>query len=141
MQTRFLSGRAKVESLTKHWDKSHKDGFCLLCREIEPTEGIVEHLLLPGGCPGLIEARQSMISLMQSYLVSHPYLLPSFQSLFSNNDLTTVQFLLDRSILPDIIKLNQESENLILKDIFYLTRSYVFEIFVTRRRLLSLSFV
>ena len=138
MQTRFLSGRAKVESLTKHWDKSHKDGFCLLCREIEPTEGIVEHLLLPGGCSGLNKARQSMISMMQ---VSHPYLLPIFQSLFSNNDLTTVQFLLDRSILPDIIKLNQESEDLILKDIFYLTRSYVFEIFVTRRRLLSLSFV
>ena len=137
MQTRFLSGRAKVESLTKHWDKSHKDGFCLLCREIEPTEGTIEHLLLPGGCPRLIEARQSMISMMQSYLVSRPYLFPIFQSLFGNDDLTTVQFLLDCSILPDIIKLNQESEDLILKDIFYLTRSYVFKIFVTQRRLLS----
>ena len=99
VQARFLSGRAKVESLTKHWDKSNKDGICLLCREIEPTEGTIEHLLLPGGCPRLIEARQSMISMMQSYLVSRPYLFPIFQSLFGNDDLTTVQFLPDCSIL------------------------------------------
>ena len=56
-----------------------------------------------------------------------------------DHDSVTMQFLLDCSVLPDIIKLCQESENPILSDIFYLTRSYIFKLFVTRRRLLAAS--
>ena len=136
IQARALSGRARVESLTKHWDKNN-DGICSLCRNIRPTEGTIEHLLLLGGCPALVEARLSMISMIQSYLVPRPYLLPIFRSHFGNDDLTTMQFLLDCSVLPDIISISQESETPILTDIFYLTRSYVFKIFVTRRRLIT----
>ena len=137
VQATFLSGRARVESLTKHWDMSNKDGICALCRNIQLAKGTIEHLLLLGSCPALADSRLSMLSMMQSYLVSRPYLLPIFQKLFGNDDLTTMQFLLDCSVMSDIILLQQKSENPILTDIFYLTRSYVFKIFVTRRRLLS----
>ena len=134
---RFLSGRARVESLTRHWDKTNSDGICPLCRIVKPVLGTIEHILLNGGCPALVEARLSMLSFFQAYLVPRPYLFPIFLKLWGNDDSTTMQFILDCSVLPDIIKLNSDSENPIMCDIFYLTRTYVFKLFVTRRRLLG----
>ena len=138
VQARFLSGRARVESLTKNWDLTNKDGICQLCRMDRPLPGTIEHLLLSGGCPALADARLSMLSMIQAYLVPRPYLLPLFEQLFGQDEKTTMQFLLDCSVLPPIIRLSQESEIPALQDIFYLTRTYVFKIFVTRRRLLGL---
>ena len=138
VQARYLSGRARVESLTKHWDKANKAGTCPLCRSIQPTEGTIEHVLLSGGCPALVDARLSMMSLIQAYLVSHPYLFPIFQSLWGKDDVQTMQFLLDCSAISSVRQLVQDSEKPILRDLFYLTRSYVFKLFVTRRRLISL---
>ena len=66
-----------------------------------------------------------------------PYLLPIVDELFGKDETTTMQFLLDCSVLPLIIRLSQQSENPVLHDIFYLTRTYVFKLFVTRRRLLG----
>ena len=134
-----MSGRARVESLTKHWDMSNRAGICSLCRMTKPVSGTIEHLLLIGGCPALVEARLSMISLIQAYLVPRPHLLPIFKQLFGKDDSTTMQLLLDCSVLAPIIKLSQESEFPVMREMFYLTRSYVFKIFVTRRRLLAVS--
>ena len=137
IQARFLSGRARVESLTKHWDMTNKDGICQLCQMIRPLPGTIEHLLLSGGCPALVDARLSMLSMFQAYMVPRPYLLPIVDELFGKDETTTMQFLLDCSVLPLIIRLSQQSENPVLHDIFYLTRTYVFKLFVTRRRLLG----
>ena len=138
IQARFLSGRARVESLTKHWDMSNKDGICPLCKIIKPTVGTIEHFLLSGGCPALVEARLSMMAFFNSYMVPRPYLLPIFQSLWGIEDSKTMQLLLDCSVIPEVIQISQKSENPVMKDIFYLTRNYVFKIFVTRRRLLEI---
>ena len=134
----YLLIRARVESLTKHWDKANKDGTCPLCRNVQSTEGTIEHVLLSGGCPALVDARLSMTSLIQAYLVSRPYLFPIFQSLWGKDDMQTMQFLLDCSAIPLVRQQAQESENPILRDLFYLTRSYVFKLYVTRRRLIGL---
>ena len=62
VQAKFLSGRAKTESLTRHWDPSNKEGHCGLCLEYQPTLGTLQHLLLPAGYPALVKARLSMLS-------------------------------------------------------------------------------
>ena len=67
VQARYLSGRARVEVLTKHWDLTNKEGFCLLCKDTNPVPGTLEHILLCGGCPALADARLSMISFFNSY--------------------------------------------------------------------------
>ena len=108
-----------------------------LCQMIRPLPGTIEHLLLSGGCPALVDARLSMLSMMKAYMVPRAYLLPIFDELYGRDEKTTMQFLLDCSVLPPIIRLSQESENPVLRDIFYLTRTYVFKLFVTRRRLLG----
>ena len=136
-QARFLSGRARVESLTRHWDVNNKEGICPLCKMVQPTIGTIEHVLLSGGCPALVEARLSMLSFIQAYMVSRPHLFPLFQSCWGLNDTLTMQFILDCSVIPLIIKEAQESQEPILKELFYVTRTYVFKICVTRRRLLE----
>ena len=138
VQARYLSGRARVESLTKHWYKANKDGTCPLCRNVRPTEGTIEHVLLSGGCPALADAKLSMISLFQAYLVSRPYMFPIFQSIWGKDYMQTMQFLLDCSALPLVRQQAQESENPIFRDLFYLTRSYVYKLYVTRRQLIGL---
>jgi hypothetical protein len=105
---------------------------------VEPAVGTIEHFLLSGGCPALVEARLSMIAFFQAYMVPRPYLFQIFQSQWGEDDSLTMQFLLDCSVIPEVIKISQESENPVMRDIFYLTRSYVFKIYVTRRRLLGI---
>ena len=136
-QARALSGRAKTEYLARHWDPSNKEGLCRLCWEYQPTLGTVQHLLLPGGCPALADARLTMLSLFNAFMVTRPYLLPIFQSCWNTCDKLTMQLLLDCSTIPMVISVTQESESPILADIFYLTRTYCFKVFTTRRRLLQ----
>ena len=137
IQARYLSGRAKVEALTRHWDNTNKEGICPLCKFIEPTLGTLEHLLLSGGCPALTDARLMMLSFLQAYMVSRPYLLPIMQAYWDTEENLTMQLLLDCSVLPDIIRMSQESSFPVLKDIFYMSRTYIFKIYVTRKRLLE----
>ena len=138
VQARYLSGRARVESLTKHWDNSNKEGLCLLCKDTNSVPGSEEHLLLPGGCPALAEARLSMTNFFNCYLVSRPYLFPILKTCWNcDSDFLSIQFLLDPSVVPAVIESCQESTEPILSDVFYLTRTYVFKLYLTRKKLLG----
>ena len=91
VRTRYLSGRGRVEALTKHWDFSNKEGNCPLCVLLSPTLGTVEHLLLSGGCPALVDARLSMLSFIQAYMVPRPYLLPIMKACWGLADHLSMQ--------------------------------------------------
>ena len=134
--TNLDTGRAMIETLTGHWDKTNPEGYCLLCKHIDPVQGDIKYFLHPGGCPLLADARQFMFSMTNSFLVSRPHLLPLVME-FCDNDDTAVQFLLDCSVLPSVIAAKQ-SRNDVLDDLFYITRTYVFKIYLTRRKLLAL---
>ena len=136
VQARYLSGRARVEALTRNWDNTNKEGICPLCRDTKPTLGTLQHILLSGGCPALAEARLTMLSFFQAYMVSRPYLLPLMQACWEVEEKLTMQLLLDCSVIPIIIKSSQTSSEPVLKDIFYMTRTYTFKIYTTRKRLL-----
>ena len=135
VQARYLSGRGRVEALTKHWDMANQEGICSLCKDVEPVVGTLEHILLSGGCPALAEARLTMLSFFQAYMVSRPYLLPLMQACWEKEEPLTMQLILDCSVIPLIIKTSQESSQPISKDIFYMMLTFVFKIYTTRRRL------
>ena len=80
----------------------------MLCKHVKPAIGSLEHILLSGGCPALTESRLMMLSFFNSYMVSRPYLLPLIQEVWEVNDKLTMQFLLDCSTIPSIIKASQE---------------------------------
>ena len=136
IQARFLTSRAMIESLTRYWDKSNPEVYCLLCKHINPVEGNLEHLLLPGRCPLLADARQFMFSFINSFLVARPQLLPLFMDFWAD-DHTAVQSLLNCSVLRCVIRAQQNQTD-ILDDLFYITRTYVYKIYLTRRKLLTL---
>ena len=138
-QARYLSGRARVETLTKHWDPSNKEGLCPLCREITPSLGTMEHLFLSGGCPALVDARLQMLSFIQAYMVPRPYLLPFMKSYWGVSDSLTMQLLLDCSILPEVIQATQEASHPVMSDLFYLTRTFITKLHYTKQRLISYS--
>ena len=140
VQARYLSGRGRIEALTKHWDTTNKEGHCLLCRMNDyQVEGSLEHFLVPGGCPSLAAARLSMLSMFNAYLVPRPYLFGILKSCFQPQtpDLL-MQFLLDCTAIPQVITMTQELKTLpIRNELLYLTRTYVFKMHCERRRLLS----
>jgi hypothetical protein len=68
-----------------------------------------------------------------SNLVPSPYLLLLFKALLEIKDTLTMQLLLNCSVIPRDIMMFQEYENPVMKYIFYVTRTYVLKIFVTRR--------
>ena len=105
-----------MESLCRHWDLNNREGYCLLCKSLNPTLGSIEHFLLSGGCPALVEARLTMMSFIQSYLVPCPYLLNLLKSCWEVDDSATMQFLLDCSVLPTIISASQELSEPVLED-------------------------
>ena len=111
-------------------------GYCLLCNDLNPVLGTMEHLSLSGGCPALAEARLSMLSFFAAYMVTRPYLLPLVKACWDVNKSLSMQLLLDCSVIPIIISETQRSEFPVLKDLFYLTRAYVFKIYSERKRLL-----
>ena len=136
--TEVLQSFLYVSFLSRHWDMDNREGFCRLCRSVKPAKGNLEHLLLGGGCPALVEARLSMISFFNSYMVPRPHLLHILKACwYDNNDDTTLQFLLDCSVLLTTIMHSQKSEFKIIEELFYMTRSYVFKIHMTQRRLLK----
>ena len=134
VQVCYLSGRARVEALSRNWDMDNKDGSCLLCKSIKPTLGNLEHFLLTGSCPALVEDILTMLSFFQAYMA---YLLPVLKACWDVDDTITMHFLLDCSVLPIVIKFSQETKKNIQDDLFYMTRSYIFKVHLTRRRLLE----
>ena len=101
----------------------------MLCRTEDPNStsiGNLEHFLLSGGCPSLADTRLSMLKMIQAYLVPRPYLFPVFLNLWGRDSDSMLQFLLDCSAIPLVIKLAQEMVDLKIYDkLFYITRTYI----------------
>ena len=98
---------------------SNRTGICPLCRLVKPVSGTIEHLLLSGGCPCLKQGCQWYPLLQQTWSPSNYY--------WRTMNPTTMQFLLDCSVLEPALKLSQESESDQIK------------VFVTQRWLLFLA--
>ena len=130
-------GQARVEALTKHWDPSNKEGYCQLCHSIAPSLGTMEHMFLGGGCPALVDARLCMLSFFQAYMVARPYLLPVMKVCWGTSNSLSMQFLLDCTVIPEVIIASQENNHPVVSDLCYLGRTYIFKIHQTRRRLLN----
>ena len=80
-----------------------------------------------------------MIEMMQAFLVPRQHLFPIFKEYWSQDNDMKMQFLLDCSNLPLVIGLAQAyPDKSVIKDLFYVTRTYVAKVFMTRRRLLPL---
>ena len=115
VQLKFLSGQYRCGKLTRHWSPS-QDGFCSHppCQQSSTLESS-EHILLE--CPAYLETRQNMISLFLNLKsqVSHSLVI---SLLLCSERQSLMQFLLDCSVLAQVIQAAQVHGECIYSDLF-----------------------
>ena len=131
VQLRMLSGRYRVGTLLRHFSPGNS-GICELCgTELED----LVHLLVPR-CPALQDRGILLLEYARSILQQSPICLSIFESVLHSNDDTKVQFLLDCSVIPTVIRASQD-DNSILTLLFKVTRTWCYSMHRTRLKLLG----
>ena len=131
VQLRMLSGRYRVGTLLKHFSPGHS-GVCELCgTEIED----LVHLLLPR-CPLLKDRRTLLVEYAYTILGQSTTCINIFSEIINSNEETQVQFFLDCSVIPSIIRLSQNDKN-ILPLLFKVCRTWCYSLHRTRLKLLG----
>ena len=105
VQTLFLSGRYRTERLCRFWS-SNQNGYCLgpLCTDV----GVVEdedHILLH--CRSLAATRQKLYEFTISHTKCHPIISDTILRFINPNHPHFTQFLIDCSVIPEVISLVQ----------------------------------
>ena len=129
-QARFLSGRYRSESLTKHWS-ANKSGYCQSpsCCSVETVEHILIH------CGAYSSSKQHIYSLWLSS--PNPVIHGLVVDALSSDTAYLLQFILDCSVLPKVINATQIYGFTILQELFYLTRTLCFSVHKQRMKMLG----
>ena len=126
IQLLFLASQYPCGSLSKHWTPENPLGLCTFpdCHHKNLVE-TPEHVLLR--CPAYTTTRKKNITicLKTQDPVSHR-LVTSF--LLSDSTQKMMQFLLDCSVLPEVISGAQNYGKQIYDDLFYLSRTWCFSV-------------
>ena len=87
----------------------------------------------------LVPARVRVASLWTQTLLDKPSLAPIVDRYFSScgNEQQVMQFLLDCSTLPEIVKAQQAEGPWVMETLFYMTRTFCFSLHKARSRLLG----
>ena len=133
-QARLLSGRYRTEGLARFWSQN-KNGYCLAATECSPNEVVedVEHILV--NCIAYKDSRRSLSHLWLTD--QHPLVLLLVMEALSSEPQYLVQFLVDCSVLPSVIRATQQLGPFILQKLFYLTRTWCYTIHCKRMELLG----
>ena len=130
-QAHFLSGRYKSANLMRHW-AANKNGFCL-APTCQNTVESLEHILVH--CKAYTESKARLYSLWLS--TQNKVVFNLVIEALSNETEYLVQFLIDCSVLPSVVKATQEHGDGILNQLFYLTCSWCFVIHKQRMKILG----
>ena len=133
VQARMLSGRFRTEKLCSNWS-SNPNGFCLAPTCTGVVEDI-EHILLE--CSSLEDTRARLRSTWLAKSATNPFLHQLLIKILVSAPPTLCQFLLDPSTLPEVIALTQIHGDNILRDVFYLTRTWCYSVYKSRQRILG----
>ena len=132
IQLRMLSGRYRVGSLLKHFSPTNS-GICELCNLEEET---LSHLLLPR-CPLLSERRELLITHSRNILKPSPISTEIFEQILADNNYELfMQFILDCSTIPSIIRASQQDSS-VLPLFFKICRTWCYSLHRTRLKLLG----
>ena len=132
IQLRMLSGRYRVGSLLKYFS-ANNTGICELCNSEEEN---LSHLLIPR-CPLLKERRELLISYSRNILKHSLICSEIFEQILTDiNEEILVQFVLDCSILPAVIRAAQQDSST-LHLFFKISRTWCYSMHRTRLKLLG----
>ena len=134
-QSRLLSGRFRLESLTGHWTPGNRAGLCSLpdCWGTPSShKGDVEAFLLT--CPSLSTTRDELTISTERFLHDKPQLEEIVRQCLV---LCPVQFWLDCSTMPAVISAVQSVGDSVIVALFKITRNYCHRLHVARDKLME----
>ena len=134
IQARMISGRYRSESLCKHWSKN-KDGFCQLSPSCANTVEDIPHILT--SCSGHSTIRGKLIKFTLNYTSTVPAIQNLILSLCIPSNPRLVQFLLDCSCLPEVVRATQMYGQEVLGHLFTITRTWVYTLHKSRMKILG----
>ena len=135
VQGLFLSGRYRTELLCSNWS-SNSGGFCLCpsCVGLEVEED-VEHILLH--CDSLSPVRERLAAFTRTASKLQPHLSDTLLSLTRPDNELFLQFLLDCSVIPQVIRLAQEHRREVLEYFFKVSRTWCYSLHRERLKILG----
>ena len=133
-QARLLSGRYRLESLTSHWTNS--SGHCRLSPVCETSEDIIHFLKF---CSALDQSRRNLFSFTEAYCASHPVITNIIQTYCTNSTegRRFCQFILDCSVLPEVVVAVQNYGTIIHTHLFNISRIWCYTLHRERLKLLG----
>ena len=129
-QARFLSGRYRSSYLERHFTQN-REGVCINCNSGELET--IEHILI--SCNAFTETKKKLYKLWLSTKI--PIVYELVLTALSSDKSYLLQFLLDCSVLPSVVRAAQSHSCEIYKELFYLTRTWCFAIHRQRMRKLG----
>ena len=126
-QARMLSGRYMTDKLSRHWTQNSL-GLCSVPGCSGEDVGSLEHFLLE--CPALNIARSHAVALCNQVATESRELSEVLQLLLQghSSNIIIVQFLLDCSTFPQVIRLTQIHGINFISRLFYVTRTWCYAI-------------
>ena len=131
VQAPMLSGRYRTEQLCSKW--SGRSPNCKLCIENEPEN--LHHILAV--CDSLATTRVQLLEFTKRLLSEFPETTSIVQKYCVPTDPHFIQFLVDCSVLPEVIRASQALGPGILLPLFRLTRTWCYTLHKNRLRLLG----
>ena len=133
---RMLSGRYFTDKLQRHWTQN-KAGSCLLPACSPQSDGSLEHLLLY--CSALDCTRTRILQLCYKVSLESDELSRLLNLILSSGDqMTIMQFILDCSSLPEVIRSTQIFGTGIRDRLLYIGRTWCYNIHRERMNQLGL---
>ena len=135
VQARMGSGRYRTCWLRRHW--GHEEtGMCRVPGCSGDLPGTLLHLAT-GQCPGLAATTAAAASHWASFLQVHPLLLPLFQVISNSSPEVFLSFLLDPSTQAPVIALAQEHGPVIVNQLCFMSRTWLYSLHRERLRKLG----
>ena len=135
VQAKMLSGRYRTCWLRRHWS-GDPTGTCKIPGCLG-SPGTLRHLAT-GECPGLASAVVRAVALWTAFLREHPILFPVVQHFSLGDADHFLAFLVDPTTQPQVITLSQKYGTIILDQLCYLTRTWLFQMHKERLKQLQL---
>ena len=132
IQVLFLSGRYRMQALVSHWTGGSDE--CQLSPSCNTREDIV-HILQH--CSALNHTRDRLNTFTASYCTSHPMIASIVHRYCNLRCRLFVQFLLDCSVIPEVVRAVQTHGQQILIDLFNITRMWVYALHRDRLKILG----
>ena len=122
IQLKFMSSQYNCGHRTRHWSPNNPEGLCTFpaCFSMGHIE-TPEHILLY--CPAYSEKRETLLNISLKNLVSNGL---AVQFLGSSETTNSIQFLLDPTTIPEVIRASQIHGDYVINDILYLGRTWCF---------------